>query len=46
MKEFVTVSTVGSRNSSANTNRATAKEEKNDAPASASPRVSARRQRR
>lgn len=35
-----------SKNSSANTNRATAKEEKNDAPASASPRVSARRQRR
>ena len=35
-----------SENSSANTNRATAKEEKNDAPASASPRVSARRQRR
>lgn len=34
------------KNSSANTNRATAKEEKNDAPASASPRVSARRQRR
>ena len=35
-----------SKNSNANTNRATAKEEKNDAPASASPRVSARRQRR